>query len=396
VKSTFRLGKIAGIDIGIHYSWFFILALLTFSLSESYLPDANSEWSSAFRWALGLVSALALFASVLIHELAHSVVAKSMGFPVKGITLFLLGGVSNLEADTRGAKDEFIISIVGPLTSLFLAIVFFLTLQIISGEASRITPLFIGASSLSPIEAILGYLWFLNLLLAIFNMLPAFPLDGGRILRSVIWAFSGNFGRATRISSYIGQIVGLLMIVVGVAQMFGKIPLLLGGIGGPWFAVVGFFIYFAARSNLREMEADAVMEGVHVRDVMRPSLDFTDPDLSVHDVVYEHLMRGGVRAMPVCENDLLAGIVSLTDVKKVDRERWPTTSVRDIMTPMPVHSVEPQDELSDALDLLAENSIHQTPVLYQGRLIGMLTRADIIDYLHRRKELGIEEPKSRN
>ncbi len=390
MKSTFHLGKIAGIDIGIHYSWFFILLLLTFSLSTSYLVAANSDWSSAARWTLGLASALALFASVLIHELAHSFVAKSMGFPVQGITLFVLGGVSNLDADTRRAKDEFTISVVGPLTSLVLAIVFFLILQIINGEALRTTPLFRGGPLLSPIEAILGYLWFINLLLAIFNMLPAFPLDGGRILHSIIWAFSGNYGRATKISSFIGQGVGLLMIVVGVAQIFGPIPLLLGGIGGPWFAVIGFFIYFAARSNLREMEAEAVMQGVHVRDVMRPSLDFIDPDLSVYDVV-EHLMRGGVRAMPVCEDNLLTGIISLTDVKKVDRARWPTTPVRDIMAPMPVLSVEPHEDLSDALGLLAENSIHQTPVLYQGRLIGMLTRADIIDYLHRRKELGVEQ-----
>lgn len=387
MKSTFRLGKIAGIEIGIHYSWFFILALITFSLSSTYLETANPGWSPAMRWVLGLTSALLLFGSVLVHELAHSIVAKSKGYPVEGITLFLLGGVSNLQAEARRARDEFVISAVGPLTSLVLAILFFVILTVVSGDALRTTPLIAAGEVLTPFQAIFGYLWFINLLLAIFNMLPAFPLDGGRVMRSVIWAFSGNFARSTRISARTGQVMGLLMIAFGVYQV------VLGNLAGLWFALIGWFLQSAAGGSLREMEVEAVMKGVHVRDVMRQSLDSVEPGISVYDIVYDHLMQDGVRAMPVCDGDRIEGIVSLTDVKKVERDNWPTTPVRDIMTPMPVLSVEPQEDLADALDLLAENSIHQSPVLYEGRLIGMLTRADIIEYLHRRKELGIDRPE---
>lgn len=383
MKSTFSLGKIAGIEIGIHYSWFFILALITFSLANSFFPTANPAWSAATRWSLGLTSALLLFVSVLIHELAHSVVAKSKGFPVEGITLFLLGGVSNLQAEARRAKDEFVISAVGPATSLALGVLFLLVLVLIGGDPLASTPLQSGVRALSPLHAILGYLWFINLLLAFFNMMPAFPLDGGRVLRSIIWAFSGNFATATKISARTGQAVGFMMIAFGVYQV------ILGNLGGLWFALIGWFLQSAAGASLREMEADAVMKGVHVRDVMRPSLASVDPGMSVFDVVYNHLMQDGVRAMPVCEGDRLAGIISLTDVKKVHRDSWPATPVREIMTAIPVHSVEPHEDLSDALGLLAEYSIHQSPVLYEGRLIGMINRADIIEYLHRRKELGI-------
>ena len=386
MKSTFRLGRIAGIEIGIHFSWFFILALVTYSLANNFFPTANPSWSPTTRWMLGLIAALLLFVSVLIHELAHSIVAKSKGFPVEGITLFLLGGVSNLAAEARHARDEFVISAVGPATSLALGILFLLTLKLFGGDALLSTPLVSGFRALTPIQAILGYLWFINVLLALFNMVPAFPLDGGRVMRSVIWALSGNFARATRISARTGQAVGLLMIA------FGAYQVVQGNVGGLWFALIGWFLQSAAGANLREMEVDVVMKGVHVRDVMRPSLDYLEPGISVYEVVYDHLMRDGRRAMPICEGDRLAGIVSLTDVKKVDRDRWPDTPVRDIMTPMPVLSVEPQEDLSVALELLATNSIHQSPVLYEGRLIGMITRADIIEYLHRRKELGIDRP----
>lgn len=388
MKSTFRLGRIAGIEIGIHFSWFFIVLLITWSLATSYLPAVNPAWSETTRWVLGLIAALLLFVSVLIHELAHSIVAKAKGFPVEGITLFLLGGVSNLQAEARRARDEFVISAVGPATSLVLGVLFFLILTLIGDNALETTPISTGAQVLTPLQAILGYLWFINSLLAVFNMLPAFPLDGGRVMRSIIWALSGSFVTATKISARTGQAIGLLMIGFGVFQV------LQGNLGGLWFGLIGWFLQSAASSTLRETEAEAVMKGVHVRDVMRPSLESLEPGISVFEVVYDHLMRDGVRAMPVCENGRLEGIVSLTDVKKVDRDRWPETPVRDIMTPLPVFSVEPQDDLSDALGILAENSIHQSPVLYQGRLIGMLTRADIIAYLHRRKELGIDSPKS--
>ena len=187
MRSTIRLGKIAGIDIGIHYSWFFILALVTWSLASGFFPSLNPQWSVSLRWGLALISAILLFASVLVHELAHSLIAKSRGFVVEGITLFFLGGVSSLKAEARHAKDEFVISAVGPVTSLVLGIIFWILLQVIGGSTLSPTPMVRGGEPVTPLQAIFGYLTFINILLAIFNTLPAFPLDGGRVLRSIIW-----------------------------------------------------------------------------------------------------------------------------------------------------------------------------------------------------------------
>ena len=204
MKSTVPLGRIAGIEIGIHYSWFIILGLITWTLSNSLLPSLNRSWSETTLWALGLLLAILLFASVLVHELAHSIVAKARGFEVKGITLFLLGGVSSLQSDARRARDEFIISAVGPAASLVLAGLFWLIILIIGRDA--VVVWFPQRQSLDAIEAALNYLWFLNLLLAIFNLLPAFPLDGGRVLRSILWAVTGSYVKATKVAARGGQL----------------------------------------------------------------------------------------------------------------------------------------------------------------------------------------------
>ena len=389
MRSTFRLGKIAGIDIGIHYTWFFILALVTWSLASASFPSANPNWGTGLIWGLALISALLLFASVLIHELAHSIVAKSMGFPVEGITLFLLGGVSNLMAEARHAKEEFLISIVGPATSLVLALIFVALLVLLGGDILESTPVVGGAKSLTPLQAVLGYLWLINLLLAIFNMLPAFPLDGGRVFRSIIWGFTDSLGVATKIAGRTGQVIGFLMIAYGIFIVVDQ-----RNLEGLWLAFVGWFVQFSAGSSLREMEVETVMRGMLVRDVMRANPTTIPPTTSVYEAVYDHLLRDGVRALPVCEGNRLVGILSLTDIRGFPQEQWQQTSVRDKMTSAPLRSVMPNDELMTALDLLGEYSVHQAPVLEGDTLVGLLSRADIIEYLHRRKELGLEPERS--
>ena len=390
--STIRLGKILGIDIGIHYSWFVILALVTWSLASSFFPSLNPQWSGALRWGLALISAILLFVSVLIHELAHSLVAKSRGFPVEGITLFILGGVSSLRAEARQAKDEFIISAVGPATSFVLFGIFLLLLIAVGGEILAPTPMARVTEPLSPLEAILGYLWFINLLLAIFNLLPAFPLDGGRVLRSIIWGTTGNFARATRIAARGGQIIGLFMIAWGIIQVIFQ-----GNLGGLWFALIGWFLQSSAGASLRETEVETVMRGMQVRDVMKRDPATIGPDATIYDAVYKYLLQRGIRALPVCDGDRLVGIISLTDIRGIPQDRWPEVRVRDEMTPAPLKSVTPDNELIRALELLGEYSVHQAPVLEGDQLVGLLTRADIIEYLHRRKELDIEpqQPSAR-
>ena len=382
MKSTVPLGRIAGIKVGIHFSWFAILGLITWTLAEGLLPSLNDTWGSITLWALGLLLALSLFASVIVHELAHSIVARARGFEVQGITLFLLGGVSSLQSDARHARDEFIISAVGPAASLLLAGLFWLFIQIMGRDAVLV--MVPQDRPLGAIEAALNYLWFLNLLLAIFNLLPAFPLDGGRVLRSIIWALTGSYLKATRIAARGGQLAGLALVAFGVWQIFGG-----NHLGGIWYAIIGWFLQSTAGASLREAEADHAMRGIKVREAMQPGADSVGPEVTVFHAVYEFFLRRALHAIPVSEGDRLIGIISLSDVREIPQERWSHETVRTHMTPAPLRSVAPDDELSDALSLMAEHSLNQAPVLESDRLVGMLTRADVIRYLQRRKELGI-------
>ena len=249
MKSPVPLGRIAGIEIGIHFSWFAILGLITWTLANGLLPSLNPSWGVITLWALGLFLAISLFASVIVHELAHSIVARARGFEVKGITLFLLGGVSSLQSDARRARDEFIISAVGPAASLLLAGLFWLLVMVLGRDVIIIGQHLDGPADF--VDATLNYLWFLNLLLAIFNLLPAFPLDGGRVLRSIIWALTGSYLRATRIAARGGQAAGLTLVAFGAWQIFGG-----NHLGGIWYAIVGWFLQSAAGGSLREAEAD--------------------------------------------------------------------------------------------------------------------------------------------
>ena len=388
MKASIHLGKIAGVDVGIHYSWFAVLALVTWSLSDGFLPQHFRGWAAAVYWGTGIAAALLLFASVLFHELAHSLVAKARGFPVRGITLFLLGGVSNLTAESRRARDEFVISAVGPLSSLALAAAFGIaTYAFQDGRARDAADLWLLTTvsvSNTPLAAVVWYLALVNLLLAAFNLLPAFPLDGGRVLRSVIWATTGSLSRATSIAARGGQVVGILLMGLGALQAFQG-----NFLGGLWYAFVGWFLHGAATSSRRAVTAEAEFEGIRVIDVMDRQPATIGPEASIPEAVYEHFMRPGVRSLAVCEGASLVGIITLADIKGVPREWWPRLTVRDRMTPMPLRQVEPGDRLFHAFDLLGQHSIHQAPVLEGDRLVGMLSRAHIIRYLHARKELGI-------
>lgn len=384
MKSTIRLGKIAGIPIGIHYSWFAVLVFFSWSLATRLLPSLNGGWSTATYWAIGVVAALLLFVSVLIHELAHSVVARARGFPVEGITLFLLGGVSSLKAEARGPRDEFIIAAVGPAASLVLAGLLLLAYRVIGGNELPLWLWQVETTRLTPFESVLFYLWFINLVLAIFNLLPAFPLDGGRVLRSVVWGATGSLSRATKVASRGGQVMGILLIAVGVLEIFNR-----NMWGGMWLAFIGWFLYSTAGATQRESEAQASLRGMLVRDVMDRDPETVGPEVSLADIVFGPLLHKGARALPVCEDGHLIGIITLTDVKGVPQHRWREARVRDEMTPMPLWSVTPEDELAQGLQLLAEHSVNQAPVVEGVRLVGLLTRADITQQLHSRRELGL-------
>ena len=380
--STLRLGKIAGIPVEIHYSLFLVLLFFSWSLAGNFLPNLNSSWSTTTYWAVGFLAALLLFVSVLLHELAHSVVARASGIEVKGITLFLLGGVSNLKAEAKGPRDEFVISAVGPAASLALAGLLFLAYRIIGSETAPATPLGAVTVPLSVVEALLLYLWFINLVLGIFNLLPAFPLDGGRTLRAIIWSVTGSLSLATKVAAGSGQAMGILFILLGVWQAFqGNLW------GGLWFAFIGIFLNRSASAARREMKVQTSLGGYGVRDAMRLDPPTIDPDASVSSVVNGPLMQQSTRAVLVCERGMLVGIISLSDIKGVPKHRRALATVRECMTSAPLRTLEPEDALVHGLEMLSEHSINQAPVLEQGRLVGLLSRADIIQFMRLNSKL---------
>ena len=378
MKPTIRLGKIGGVPIGVHYSWFAVVALVWWGLAVGFLPGTFPGWGAGAYWAAGVVAALMLFASVLLHELAHSLVAKSRGFPVEGITLFFLGGVSNLKSESKRPWDELIISAVGPLASLALAAVFgvaVLALQDDGPGSARVWFLVSVELRNAPLVAVVWYVALANLLLAVFNLLPAFPLDGGRVLRSSVWAVTGSFSRATMVAGLGGQVVGMLLVVLGGLGILNGFL-----VGGLWFALLGWYLHGAATTSRREITLRTNVGGVVVKDVMDSRPLTIGPDVPLSDAVFRHFLSHGSHSLPVCEDEggKLVGILTLTDIRGVPRAEWEVRKVRDAMTPMPLWQVSPDEDLLSAMGVLGEHGIHQAPVIDGDRLVGVLSRAHII------------------
>ncbi len=372
MRSSFRLGKIAGIDIGIHYSWLLAFFIIAWSLAQGFFPQTYPGWKTSVYWLMGILATLLLFGSVLLHELAHSLVARARGMPVSSITLFIFGGVSNITEEAKKPGTEFTMAVVGPLTSLILAGIFWLLARLISNQ-------------LSPTAAILNYLALINAILGVFNLLPGFPLDGGRVLRSILWRTTGSLTRATNIAAIVGRLFGWGFIVLGLYQLFQG-----NYLGGLWIASIGWFLGNAADASRREITLREHLSGARVKDIMYTNLETITPETSVEEVVGDIFRQRHRRAVPVCQNGRPVGIVTITDVKELPKEKWGQTPVSAIMTREPLYSVTPEDELNTALQIIAQHDLNQVMVLDRGQCVGLLSRADIIQYLQFSQELGMK------
>jgi len=375
MKSSFRLFRVAGIDIGIHYTWIFIFVFFSWSLAQGYFPQQNPGWSTATYWITGIIASLLIFVSVLLHELAHSLVAKRRGIPVSSITLFILGGVSNLEEEPKKPAIEFTMAIVGPLTSLVLALIFW-GLYHLSGNTN------------TPLMATINYMAVINLFLGIFNLLPGFPLDGGRVLRSIIWGSTNDLIKSTNIAARVGQFFGWAFIGFG-------LYLLLSGnfVNGLWIAFIGWFLNSSADASRKEITLRERLSHIKVRELMNPNIETITTETTVEEMVTNIFRKQHGRAVPVCQDGQLMGIATITDVKKIPQDRWAMTPVKQIMTTGPLYTVSPEDNLNTAMMLIAQHDINQVLIKETGKCAGLLSRADIIRLIQMRHELDL--PKNR-
>lgn len=377
MPGSLRIARIAGLDIYIHVSWLIILVFLTFSLATSWFPATYPGYSASTYFLLGIIAALLLFVSVLLHELAHSIVARARGLPVHNIVLFIFGGVSNIEQEPQTPGTEFFMAFVGPLTSLIIGALSYGLLALIRGSHSLVEP-------------ILAYLGVANILLGIFNLIPGFPLDGGRVLRSIIWKVTGNVQRATTIATFVGQAFAYLFILWGILLFFtGAI------FNGLLIIFTGWFLLNAAQTSRAQSTLDTAFRGVTVSQIMSANVMTVPANISLQRLVDEYFLPQGLRSALVMQADQLAGLITLSDIRHVPREQWSQTPVGLAMIPVErLHTVTPQQGLREALPLMTGQDVNQLPVVQDGKLVGVLTREGIMRALEVRRSLGPDRNKA--
>lgn len=370
MPSSFKFGKIGGIEVGVHWSWIPIFLIFTWLFATGTLDHFFPHWSAAAKWTAGAVTSAIFFASLLAHELAHSFVARSKGLDVRGITLFFIGGVSNLGGEPRSAGDEFVISVVGPLTSLAMGAVFAVG--------------WLAIHSFSPgIAGVSAQLAVINATLAAFNMVPGFPLDGGRVFRSLIWQRTHSLHRATYIASMAGEGVGYLLVAAGILFFFfGNL------LNGIYFFVIGLFLRNIAAGSYQQLLAEETLAGLTARDAATRDCQTITPDLSLENVVDNYVLLRNIRCFPVQSGEHLLGLVTLEDIRHIPRDEWPITPVERAMTSLDcLHAVSPEEDLRHVLQVMAQADVNQVPVVDDGRLIGLIARSDILRLIQTRREL---------
>ena len=381
----FSLGRIAGVEVRLDWSLLIIFVLITVGLTVGLLPTWHPDWSGGLILVTGASAAVLFLASVLLHELSHAVVGRRLGMRIERVTLFVFGGMAHLEDEPRTWRTEFAMAAVGPLTSLAIGAACLLLAGALAGpmEVDTEDPL-ATIAELGPLATLLLWLGPINILLAVFNLVPGFPLDGGRVLRAVLWGMTGDLRRATRWATGAGQAFAWLLIGSGFAMILGlRVPVFgTGLLPGLWIALIGWFLNNAAMMSYRQLVLRETLHDVPVTRVMETDLTAVAPDVSVRELVEEHLMGSSQRAFPVQDEDRFLGLVCLHDVRRVPRESRETTRVAEIMTPLEeLHLLEASANADEALSLLAERRVNQIPVLEGDRLKGLVTRENIVKWI---------------
>jgi Zn-dependent protease/CBS domain-containing protein len=384
-----RIANLFGIKIRIDWSWLLILLLVVWNLSVAF-SQIHPDWGLPLTITIALSAALLFFLSVLLHELAHSLVAKSQGIPVDSITLFLFGGVASIREEPKSPGNEFVMAILGPITSLAIGFI----LLLLSGvglnaqELIQQQPIEV-LQQFSPLRTLGLWLGSVNVILGIFNMIPGFPLDGGRVLRSILWAVTRNLRKATRWASYVGQAIAWAMIVGGIAMIFGlRIPVFGEGlVNGVWLILIGWFLNNAASSSYQQLMVRNILEDVPVRRMTQQNPPTVPGNITVDVLIDDYIMQTDDHAFPVMEGDRLIGIVCLDDVRGVPGELRSEKLVSEIMTPhSEIRSISPDDDAFEALMTISRNAIRQLVVMEGDQMFGLVRRRDIVRFLQLESE----------
>lgn len=364
------LGKILGIPINLDYSWFLILALLTWMLAQSYFPQEFKNWAEITYWLVGGITSIIFFLSILLHELGHSILAKKYKIKVKRITLFVFGGVAEISKEPPKSSAEFWIAIAGPITSFILAGIFY-GLEKISAENDYL-------------QAPFRYLAYINFILALFNLIPGFPLDGGRIFRAIVWAITKNFKKATTIAANVGRFFGFSFILLGVFQIFQN-----NVVDGIWIAFIGWFLESAAISQIRRQALDELLFGHLVYEAMSHDYGIVYPDSTIQEIIDNHFIGANRRSLLVKDENTIVGFLTPKQINSSPISDRQNMTVQEVMIPVQnVTKINSNSLLLDALKIMDENDMVELPVIEDGNYIGILNRDGIIKFMLELHRMG--------
>lgn len=368
LEGAWQIGKISGIPIRIHFSWFLVFGLITWALATQYFPQVAPELPQTTNWLRGALAALLLFLSVIIHELSHSFIARRYKIPITSITLFIFGGVAQMKKEPSAPKAELNMALAGPFSSYILGLIFFIFYRL--------------AGDYQGLKAIANYLFQINIILGTFNLFPGFPMDGGRVLRAILWERTGNYLNATKMASKTGQIIALFFMIAGF------IPLMAGRLDGLWFILIGWFLYTAAQSSYRQATTRDILAGVKVKDVMAHDVITVHSDMSLSELVDNYFLRYGFGGFPVVEGERLVGIISLKEIKGILKNKWFNTSAKDVMQAFDKSlAVSEDNDVSTILEKIIREDKGRFLVMKSDRLVGIITRSGIANYLKIKGEL---------
>jgi len=360
LKGAWKIGNIMGIPIRVHFSWLIVFGLITWMLSSRYFPQVTPDLPIASYWVKGALAALLLFASVAFHELAHSYVAQKYSLAIESITLFIFGGVAQLKGDPPHPKAEFWIAIAGPISSFFLSAIFYLLMMSTAGGT----------------RALFAYVAQINLILGVFNLIPGFPMDGGRVLRSAIWGKKRDYFYATQKASSIGRGIALFFIFFGLFSIFT------GGMGGLWLMFIGWFLYSAAQASYQQATLQETLSGIKVKDIMVTDMLTLNPSMSLDEAVNHYFLRHGYGGFPVIEDGKFLGIITLKEVKNVPREDWGKVKVSEVYVPHDKKwEVPPDADVTRALELMIKEDKGRIVVTEKEKILGLITRNGIARYV---------------